>query len=62
MPRLPQMYSLTTVGPWIVPVVTKACKRPCGGPADARIVTDVAVQSPVACRQIVTLIVSLCVP
>jgi hypothetical protein len=27
MPRLPQAYSLTSVGTWIVPVVTKARKQ-----------------------------------
>ena len=61
MPRLPQVYSLTTAGSWIVPVVTKGRKRCLATSLNGQSVTGVAIQSSVMNGQIVTLFVSLCV-
>jgi len=61
VPRLPQVYSLTTMGSWIVPVVTKACKRRHDGTVNAQTVIGVGALIPVEIGQIVTLFVNLCV-
>jgi len=53
MPHLPQVYSLTTVGPWIVPAVTEACKQCDDGLAGMETVTGVATWAPVQLGQIV---------